>query len=360
VLSEEDIMDINLLQGIFKKHDCDAILFVDPKNLRYMCGFRGNNGLLFYTREGKMLLVTDPRFELEAKQEVKNAEIIINIKESSLWEMPDFYREHGIKKLGFSPKAMSVEMYNAIKKEAEMIAVDIIPSAYRYIKSPEEIKIMKEAARIQEAALGETVGMLENAPTERVFAAYLDHHMRLHGSDKPSFDTIIAFAENSAVVHAIPSDKQISGTGFLLIDWGAIYDGYCSDETVTYMLGKPTKEMIKLYDEVYTAQRRAIDAIKPGVTAVELYDKAYGYLIEKGYKKYIQHALGHHIGLDIHEYPKIFPFTDFTFREGMTFTIEPGLYIPELGGVRIEDTVMVTSTGVELLTSIPKERKIIL
>lgn len=353
-------MDIDLLQSIFKKYDCDALLFVDPKNIRYMCGFRGNNGLLFYTREGKMLLVTDPRFELEAQQEVKNAEIVINVKETSLWEMPGFYQQHGIKSIGFSPKAMSVEMFNAVSKEVDMVPVDVIPSAYRYIKSPAEIKIMKESVRIQEKALGETIGMLENAPSEREFAAYLDHHMRLHGSERPSFDTIIAFAENSAVVHAIPSDKKIVGSGFLLIDWGAVHDGYCSDETVTYMLGKPTKEMIKLYDDVYAAQRRAIDAVRPGVTAVELYDKAYGYLIEKGYKRYIQHALGHHIGLDIHEYPKIFPFTDFTFRAGMTFTIEPGIYIPGLGGVRIEDTVMVTPTGVEVLTTIPKERKIIL
>ena len=352
-------MDTKLLSKIFQENDCDALLFIDPKNIRYMCGFRGSNALLFYTRAGKMLLVTDPRFELEAKKEVKNAEIIINVKESSLWEMPDFYKSHGIKKLGFAAKAMTVEMYNSIKKEVEMIPIDIIPSAYRYRKNAEEIKILKEAARIQEQALTEVMELLVQEPTEKVFAAHLDHHMRLNGAEKSAFDTIVAFGENSAVVHAIPSDKKISGNGFLLIDWGAVYDGYCSDETVTYMLGKPTKEMLTIYDDVYTAQKKAIDAIRPGVTAVELYNSAYGYLIDKGYKKYIQHSLGHHIGLDIHEYPKIFPFTDFTFSEGMVFTVEPGLYIPGVGGVRIEDMVLVTSNGAELLTSLSKEKKII-
>ena len=353
-------MDIDLMKTIFEKDNCDAVLFVDPKNIRYFSGFRGTNALLFYTKQGKKLLITDPRFELEAKQEVKNTEIIINVNESRLWEMPDFYKEHGIKKLGFSAKIMTVEMYNSIKKEVQMVPIDILPSAYRYIKRPDEIKIMKESIRIQEKALSEVIGMLAEKPAERVFAAHLDHHMRLHGADKPSFETIVAFAENSAVVHAIPSDKKISGNGFLIIDFGAVHDGYCSDETVTYILGKPTDEMKKLYDDVYTAQKRAIEAVKPGVTAVELYNSAYGYLIDKGYKKYIQHSLGHHLGLDIHEYPKIFPFTEFTFKEGMVFTIEPGLYIPGVGGVRIEDMVVVTSTGVEVLTSLPKEMKIII
>ena len=352
-------MDINLLKKIFAEQDCDAILFIDTKNIRYMSGFRGNNALLFYTKQGKMLLVTDPRFELEAKQGVKNAEIIINVKESSLWEMPDFYKKYGIRKVGFSSKVMTVEMYNSMKKEVEMVPIDILTAAYRYTKSEDEIKIMRNSVRIQEKALSEIIEILGDQPTEKIFAAQLDHHMRLNGADKTSFDTIVAFAENSAVVHAMPSDKKISGDGFLLIDWGAVYDGYCSDQTVTYILGKPTNDMIKLYDAVYTAQKLAIDAVRPGVTAVELYNSAYGYLIEKGYEKYIQHSLGHHIGLDTHEYPKIFPFTDFTFREGMVFTIEPGLYIPGVGGVRIEDMVRVTSNGSELLTTLSKEKKII-
>ncbi len=145
-----------------------------------------------------------------------------------------------------------------------------------------------------------------------------------------------------------------------MVDFGALYDGYHSDETVTLIIGEPDKKMIELYDLVYTAQKRAIDAIKPGVTAKELYNKAYGYLIEKGFGKYIQHSLGHHLGLDIHELPKIFPATEFTFEEGMVFTIEPGLYVPDFGGVRLEDMVRVTSSGCELLTTLPKEKRIII
>ena len=347
-----------MLSDVMGKYGCDALLFTDPKNVRYFTGFRGDNCLLVCTHD-EMALVTDPRFELQAQKEVKDARIVINKKESSLWEVPGLYEELGIKKLGFSPKALTVEIYNAIAPLIDLVPVDIIPSSFRYTKGPDEIKLLKKAVEIHKKSFIETMEILVDNPTEKTFAATLDHMMRLNGAETYSFDTIVAFAENSAIVHATPTDKKIQGNGFLLVDFGAVYDGYHSDETITLIIGEPNKKMIELYDLVYTAQKRAIDAVRPGVTAKELYDKAYGYLIEKGFGKYIQHSLGHHLGLDIHEYPKIFPFTEFTFEEGMVFTIEPGLYMPDFGGVRIEDMVRVTSSGHELLTSLPKEKRII-
>ena len=348
-----------VLIDVLGKYDCDAILFTEPKNIRYFCGFRGDNGILLYTPK-EMILITDPRFELEAKKSVTKARIVINKKESSLWEVPEIYEELKIKKLGFSPKTVTVEVYSYLNPLMELIPIQIIPSAYRYIKGADEIKLMRKAIEIHEKSLIELLDTLPDHPTEKIFAANLDHNMRLNGAEDSSFDTIVAFAENSAIVHARPSEKKIEGNGFLLIDFGAVYDGYCSDETVTFIMGEPTKQMTELYDLVHTAQRRAIDAIKPGVTAVELYERAYGYLIKEGYGKYIQHSLGHHLGLDIHEYPKIFPFTEFTFEEGMVFTVEPGLYVPDLGGVRLEEMVRVTADGCEVLTKLPKEKRIII
>jgi Xaa-Pro aminopeptidase len=348
-----------MLRDVMEKYDCDALLFTDPKNIRYFCGFKGDNCLFVCTHD-HMVLITDPRFELDAKMHVKDARIVINKKESALWELPELYKELGIKRLGFSPKVLTVEIYGALSPLVQLVPVDIIPASFRYVKGPHEMKLIQKAVEIHKKSFIETLETLVDNPTEKTFAATLDHMMRLNGAETYSFDTIVAFAENSAIVHATPTDKKIKGKGFLLIDFGAVYDGYHSDETITLIMGEPTPKMIEIYDLVYTAQRRAIEAVKPGVTAVELYDKAYGYIIEKGYGKCIQHSLGHHLGLEIHEYPKIFPFTDFVFEEGMVFTIEPGLYVPDLGGVRIEDMVRVTSTGCELLTSLPKEKRVII
>jgi len=348
-----------MLADVMEKYDCDALLFTDTKNVKYFTGFRGDNCLLVCTKD-QMALITDPRFELQAQKEVKEAKIVINKNESSLWDVPELYKEFNIQKLGFSPKILTVEVYNAIEPLVELIPVDVVPSSFRYIKGADEVASLKKAVEIHEKSFIETMGILVDNPTEKTFAATLDHLMRLNGAEACSFDSIIAFAENSAIVHATPTDKKIKGNGFLLVDFGAVYDGYHSDETVTLIMGEPDKKMIDIYDTVYTAQKRAIEAVKPGVTAKELYNKAYGYVTDKGYGRYIQHSLGHHLGLDIHEYPKIFPSTEFTFEEGMVFTIEPGIYVPDLGGVRLEDMVRVTATGFELLTTLSKEKRIII
>ena len=175
-----------------------------------------------------------------------------------------------------------------------------------------------------------------------------------------SFDTIIAFAENSAFPHAIPTDKKIEGKGFLTIDFGCVYNGYCSDQAVTYIIGEPTDQMNDMYDTVYTAQQKAIQAVKPGLKCSDIHNIAYDYIIEKGYGEYIQHGVGHGIGLEIHEMPFVNSKSDSEIKQGMIFSVEPGIYIPEVGGVRIEDLVLVTSNGCEVLTSIPKEKKVIL
>ncbi|MFH1223148.1 MAG: Xaa-Pro peptidase family protein [Pseudomonadota bacterium] len=346
-----------MIKRLMHRYNCDAILFLDSKNIRYICGFRGDNGMLICTNK-EHVLVTDPRFELDAKNTVKNARIVINEKETALWDMPELYKELKIKRMGFSSNIMTVDVYERLKKFMELVPLDIIPSSYRYIKTKDEIRLMKKAIEAQEKAYKEVLPRLAEGISELTFAAELDYRMKLSGAESTAFATIIAFAENSAIIHATPTDKKIKGNGPLIIDFGAVCDGYCSDETVTLLFGKVDDMISNIYDDVYTAQKRAIEAVRPGVKAVQLYDKAYGYLMKKGYGDLIQHSLGHHIGLDIHEYPKIFSFTDFVFEEGMVFTIEPGLYLPRIGGVRIEDMVTVTSTGVEVLTSLPKEKKV--
>ena len=344
-----------MVKQLLERYNCDAILFIDPKNIRYFSGFKGNNGILFYTKNG-MVLVTDPRFELEAQETVKNAKVIINKNESNLWDLPELYKELKIKRLGFSPQIMTVDLHNELKKIMELVPMDIVPSAYRYLKTKEELNYIRKAIEIHERSYKEILPKLSEGISEAVYAAEIDYRMKLNGAEGSSFPPMIAFAENSAIVHGVPSDKKIKGDGTLIVDFGAVYNGYNSDETVTLLFGKTDERMLKIYDAVYIAQKRAIEAVRPGVTAAELYDKAFGYLIEKGYAGLIQHLLGHHIGLDTWEYPKISASSKFIFEEGMVFTIEPGLYLPGVGGVRLEDMVTVTSTGVEILTTLSKEK----
>ena len=348
-----------MIKQLLDKYNCDAILFTDSSNIRYFSEFKGNNGLLICTKD-EMTLITDPRFELEAQETVKKAKVVINKKESSLWDIPEIYKKLNIHKLGFLTQVMTIDLYNQLKNIVGLVPIDIAPSAFRYIKTKEEISFIRKAIEIQERSYKKTLSKLSQGISEKDYAAMLDYEMKMNGAEGSSFPPMIAFAENSAIVHGSPGNKKILGNGTLIVDFGAVYNGYNSDETVTLLFGNVDKRMLNIYDDVYTAQKRAIEAVRPGVTAGELYDKAFGYLINKGHAKLIQHLLGHHIGLDTWEYPKISASSNFVFEEGMTFTIEPGLYLPNVGGVRIEDLVTVTSTGVEVLTSLPKEKTVII
>jgi len=348
-----------MIQNMMDKYDCDAMLFLDLKNVRYFSGFRGDTGLLIYTKK-EMVLVVDPRFELEAKNTVKKARKVIYRGETSIWDVPWLYEELKIKKMGFFPSSMTVDVYNKLKGTVQLVAMDMPSSVYRCVKTKKEIALIKKSVEIQEKAYKGVFPKLSEGISEAIYAAELDHLMRLNGADGLAFPSIVAFGDNSAVIHAIPTNRKIKGDGALMIDFGATYEGYCSDQTVTLLFGKIDKKLLKIYDDVYTAQKRAIEAVRPGVSAKELYEKGFGYLIKKGYGKLIQHSLGHSLGLEIHEPPKIAPYTDFIFEEGMVFTIEPGLYLPSVGGVRLEDMILVTSKGFEVLTSLPKEKKFII
>ncbi len=350
-----------MLEQMLVDRGCDAILVMDIKDIRYLCGFSADNAVMLYMHEG-MVLITAPKFEPEAKMNAKNVRLVLNEKELTLWDLPELYKELKIKRMGFSASEVTVALYNKIKNIVEMVPLDIIPTAYRRIKTKEEINLIRKSVSITEKAYKEALPKLFDGVTEKEFAAEISYRMKLNGADLiwPSSEfTVVAFAENSAVVGVQTGDKKIIGDGSLIVDFGTSYKGYCCDETVTLLFGKVDERILDIYDAVYTAQKMAIEAVKPGLTAAELYNKAYGYLKDKGYGKYIQHTLGHHIGLSVHEYPKITSFADLIFEEGMVFTVEPGLYIPGVGGVRLEDTVTVTSKGVEVLTSLSKEKKIL-
>ncbi|MGL4308274.1 MAG: M24 family metallopeptidase, partial [Cetobacterium sp.] len=226
----------------------------------------------------------------------------------------------------------------------------------RMIKKDYEIKIIKESIKIAEEALKSTIPQIKIGISERELCAILEYEMKRRGADKPSFDIIVASNDRSALPHGVASDKIIE-EGFLTIDYGCFYKGYASDITRTFYVGKhPTEKHMEIYNIVKEANERAIEAIKPGMTTKELDKIARDYITEKGYGDKFGHGLGHGFGLQIHEYPFVSSkATEVTLEPNMVITIEPGIYIENFGGVRIEDDILITKNGYEVLTGVSKE-----
>jgi Xaa-Pro aminopeptidase len=222
-------------------------------------------------------------------------------------------------------------------------------------KSPGEIDMIRKSVRVNSEAYARTLRRVRLGMRERDIAAELDYQMRLHGAEKPAFDTIVAAGAHSALPHAHPTGQRLEENDLLLIDMGACLDGYMSDMTRMAFLGLPNKRVRTLYDAVLEAQLAGIDAVRPGVTAAQVDGAARGVLKKHGLDREFVHSTGHGLGLEIHEGPRIGKKDQTVLRAGMVITIEPGAYIDRVGGVRIEDTVLVTANGCEVLTPTTKE-----
>jgi Xaa-Pro dipeptidase len=227
--------------------------------------------------------------------------------------------------------------------------------ALRARKAPEEIAAIREAIRLSEAALAEAMDGVSIGMTEREIADRIDAALKAHGSDGPAFETLVQAGPNSAVPHGRVNQRPLGSNDFLLIDFGGTHQDYPADITRTFCLGTSSDEMRVIYEAVLAANRAAIDAIRPGVSAGEIDRAARDVIDAAGYGEYFIHRTGHGLGLEVHELPQIAPGVETPLETGNVFTVEPGIYVPGLGGVRIEDNVVVTDVGVEVLTSYPRE-----
>ncbi|MBN1115379.1 MAG: M24 family metallopeptidase, partial [Oligoflexia bacterium] len=315
---------------------------------------------LLYLKSGK-ILITDSRYELESSLSVRDCDIVIVKSSSDIWNLSEIAASRNIKKTGIFSCSVSLGAYNKLAKQGfEIVSFDVDPAFARVLKNDAEIEALKQSVKIQEKSFSESMEKFADNPSETEYAAFLDYLMQLNGSESRAFDTIAAFGENSAMPHAKPGSTRISGNGLLIVDFGAVYNGYCSDQTLTLVFGRVERSLLDMYDCVYTAQRKAIEAVKHGVEINRLYGIAYGYLENKGYAKYIQHGLGHGVGMAVHEPPYLSSLNSGLLEAGAVIAIEPALYIPGAGGVRLEDMVLVAENGFELLTSLSKEKKVIL
>ena len=337
------------------KFDADHLLFLNLANIRYLCGFSGSDGALVIGRE-KNFFLTDSRYTTQAGLEVWGCEIIEY--RGKLDGLKSLLKDRCARKVGFESEFVTVATRNGIAEglaDVELVAIGEELSTLRLVKDAGEIDMLERAATIASTALQSVLGELRPGMVEREIALELEFAMRRAGADDKSFDFIVASGERGALPHGRASEKQIAAGELITFDFGALYQGYHSDETVTVMLGQPDQKQREIYGIVREAQSRAIAAVKPGVALRELDAIARGFIEEKGYGSFFGHGLGHGVGLDVHEKPVVSFRGEGVVAEGMVFTIEPGIYLPGWGGVRIEDTLVATEDGCRLLTKVPKE-----
>lgn len=340
---------------IFDGADC--VLITSDINRRYFTGMKSSAGVVVAFPEKAYLLI-DFRYIEKARATVKNAEVI---EAKKLYpQIMELFNKHGAETVAIESENMTVKELNAYEhffKEMTFIHNDSLSnaiSALRMVKDDEEIECIKKAQRIAEKALEELMGFIKVGVTEREIALELNRLMFAYGAEDLSFDTIVLSGANTSMPHGVPSDKKVEDGDFVLMDFGAVYNGYHSDMTRTVCVGEPTDEMKKVYDIVLNAQLAGIKAAKSGILGCDLDKIARDVIEQNGYGACFGHSLGHGVGMDIHEKPNASPNYKLPLSAGAVVTVEPGIYIAGKFGVRIEDFVILTENGCENLTKSAK------
>lgn len=348
------------MKNLLKSFNAQGILITDLKNLMYLSGFRGDSGVLFIT-EKKKYLITIPRHESRAIEEVGNRGFRVVTSNRKYYEKAhELMKFHGITTLAVEDASLSYREMMRIKETFSPIKLEGIGDSllkYRMVKSPFEIEKIRKACEITSDSFSGVLSNIKKHMTELHIGGLIEANFKKLGAEDIAFRSIIASKGRSALPHAYASSNAIEDEGFLLFDIGSTYEGYASDMTRTIYIGSnPTREHLDIYNTVLEACNKAISIIKPGVTTRDLDKVSRDYIIEAGYGDYFDHGLGHGVGIDVHEYPSVSHSSlDTVLEEGMVITIEPGIYIEGFGGVRIEDTILVTKSSHEVLTKVNKE-----
>lgn len=344
------------LQDYLTAHQYDGILLLSQTNLRYFAGFTGTTAVGFVTPETAFIL-TDSRYTEQAQNQCEGYEVIQY--KGSIWEtIADIVktRKINLSVCAFEGNYVPVDTYQTfsdILVGSQFASVNL--TSLRATKRPDELTLMREAARIGDEAFAALLPQLKVGMTERDARVILEIEMLKRGSEEPSFDTIVASGHRSSMPHGVASDKVIEDGDFVTFDFGAVYKGYHSDMTRTIVMGKASKQQRELYDVVLNAQLKGLAAVKSGVTGKTVDAACRDSIAADGYGDYFNHGTGHGVGLDIHEEPVASPRSDTVLEPNMIVTVEPGVYLPGEIGLRIEDSVIVTDDGYELLTHTSKE-----
>jgi len=345
------------IEKMIQQAKVDALLLLSLENIRYLCGFTGSDGALIVTLQERTFL-SDSRYEEQAREEIRNTGF--KKYRQKIDGLAQFLKGLRIKRLGFESSAMTYEDYKKLK--GKLARVSFVPigakiGELRVRKNADEIDRIRRAVHIATTSFTEALSRIKAGTREKAIAEFIECRMKRRGGDRVAFDTIVASGPRAALPHGAASTKRLQRKETVIVDFGVRYQGYHSDETKTLVLGPPDAEKQRIYGIVRRAQEKALKAIRPGVSFRRIDEAAREEITRAGYGKYFGHGTGHGVGLAIHEAPSISPRGRGVAEEGMVFTVEPGIYIPGWGGVRLEDMIRVTGRGYERLTVLSKDLK---
>ncbi|WP_374965017.1 M24 family metallopeptidase [Lysinibacillus sp. RS5] len=344
------------LRTALRAQQSDVFIITSHQNRRYLTGFTGSAGTVVITQTQALLLV-DFRYTQQATNQSKEFDVR-EIDRSHLYEtIQEILDTESIQTVGFEQQHVTYEAYQLMssKLTATLKPLSNIVENLRMIKTTEEIELIKKAAWVSDEAFKYILTFIKPGVSEIDIANELEFHMRKNGATGAAFDIIVASGHRSALPHGVASDKKIEKGDMLTLDFGAYYQGYRSDMTRTIAVGEPPEKLKEVYQIVYDSLQKALSNMKAGITGKEADSYSRDFITAKGYGKNYGHGSGHGIGLDIHENIFMSTVCEDILEENMVLTVEPGIYIPKIGGVRIEDDVIVTKNGVEVITNSPKE-----
>ncbi|SEP78578.1 Xaa-Pro aminopeptidase [Ignavigranum ruoffiae] len=346
---------IEKVREYLAKEQLDGIWVSNSKNLRYLANFTGSAGEVIITAD-KAYFITDFRYTEQAGQQAKGFEIVIH-KGDLYQSLADIMTKDGIKKLAIEADELSLSLYRKVADifPAELIETQNVIENIRLIKDEAELEILKEACKITDEAFDHILTFIKPGVSEIAVANELEHFLKGKGAEGMSFDTIVASGVRSAMPHGVASEKLIEQGDMVTLDFGCYYKGYSSDITRTIAVGEVDPKLKEIYQIVLDAHLKVIAEAKAGMTGKEIDAIARDYITEKGYGEYFGHSTGHGLGLDVHEQPTVSVRGENVILENMVITDEPGIYIAGLGGVRIEDDLIIHKDGVESINRSAKE-----
>lgn len=349
-------MRIEKVRRLLKERQADALLVTRAVNRRYLTGFTGTAGMALISAD-RAALITDFRYREQASAQAAGFEVIEHGPDLKA-DVAALAHGWGVKRVLFEDHDMSVAEHRGWSEKfqpAELVPAGRLVEGLRVVKDASEQAVMREAVELADRAFQHVLPKIKPGVTEREIALELEWFMRGQGADAAAFPTIVASGERSALPHGVASDRAIGSGEFVTLDFGAHYKGYCSDLTRTVVVGKATDRHREIYDIVLEAQWTALQGIRPGMTGREADALTRDVIKRYGYGEYFGHGTGHGLGMEIHEAPRLSRTDETVLVPGMTVTVEPGIYLPGFGGVRIEDVVVITETGIEIFTRSPKE-----
>ena len=350
---------IERLRALLAQDGLDAALINGAAGIRYFSGFTSEDATVLVTGRS-CCLFTDFRYTIQAREQTEGYEVVECDPAHLTEALAAVLARDGCRRCGFEADRMTVAQHGRlVKLPAQLVPLSRPLAALRMIESPDEIESLRRAQQLADRSFSELLGRVHAGMTEREVVAELNYIGARLGSEGPSFDPIAGSGPNGAMCHAVPSERRLQAGDLVVLDFGCVVDGYHSDMTRTFAVGHASDECRRIYDIVREAHERALDALRAGVTGRALDAVARDYIAAQGYGACFGHSLGHGFGLEIHEEPRASTRSETVFEPGMTITIEPGIYVEGLCGVRIEDCCVVTEDGYIDLVSSPKELLIV-